>query len=144
MPITKNDLEQLNIRLDKIEKIFKEVSKQYTSIQSSLSMIYDDRDLLTDVGDQISDVRGLILSADKHTETLSKDIKQTVESRTEEVMIIVEEQTNDIKKSLPNKVLDNIQSMFKKDKNKLKQKNIFQSFFSKINVFKLIKKKGGE
>jgi hypothetical protein len=79
------DSQQIHIKLDNLERDVKEVTKYFKSIQRSLDAIYHDRDLLTDIQQDITKVRGLVLDTELHNEVRSREMKEVVEVKTDEV-----------------------------------------------------------
>ena len=141
---SKQDIEEINIHLDRLDRDFKEITKQFSSIQTSLDLIYSDRDLLEDIQNEITKVRELVLSADKHNVDLTKDVKRVVETKTDEVKFTVEEKTNEVRKKLikrvPDEIVSYIQHMFKKlpTTRKLEKKSRLESVISLLKFWNKI------
>ena len=108
-------LEEIKQYLDRIDKDVKEVKKQYSSIQRSLDAIYEDRDLLSDITNDIDKVRGLVISADKHNENLTKDVTHTVEKTAEQVKAEVHVTTHEVKNTMVQKIVHGISKSFKQE-----------------------------
>lgn len=126
-PITASpELEEIKLHLDKLDKDVKEVTKQFVSIQRSLDAIYEDRDLLTDIANDISKVRGLVISADKHNEQLTKGVEYTVEKKTDEVKTEVVASSKEVKESVVSKVVHGVQKAFTKQSTTLEKKPWYQ------------------
>lgn len=112
-------IEEVKQHLDRLDKDVKELAKQYKSIQVSLNAIYEDRDLLTDIANDIDKVRGLIIASDKHNETLTKEVADTVEKKTEQVKAEVQVTSHEVKNTVVQKVVHNIEKSFHKEDSKL-------------------------
>ena len=73
------DVEKIKTSLIELANEVKETNKIFKSIQTSLDLIYNDRDLIKDVYAQGESIKGLILALDKHNETLTKSVEQKVD-----------------------------------------------------------------
>ena len=97
-------IEGLRTDIRRLNNNFAEVKKMFGSIQNSLDLIYNDRDILRDIKEDIEGARGLILAFDKHNENLTQDLKREVvdtgskvEQSAEEVKDTVDYKTDEIK-----------------------------------------------
>lgn len=115
-------LEEIKQYLDRIDKDVREVKKQYRDIQNALDSIYQDRDLITDVINDVDKIRGLVIAADKHNEELSKNVEYTVEKKTEQVKAEVHVTTHDVKNTIVQKVVHGITKNFKQEEKNLIKK----------------------
>ena len=96
--------EEIKLELKKLSEDFTEFGKKYDSIQASLDLIYNDRDLIKDIKADMEGLKGLILAFDKHNENLTQDLKKEVidtgskvEQSAEEVKDTVDYKTDQIK-----------------------------------------------
>jgi len=112
--ITPLSIEEVKIHLDKLDKGIAEIKKEFYSIQRSLDAIYEDRDLLTDLANDIAKVRQLVISADKHNEELTNEVAYTVEKKSEEVKAEVTETSQEVKEKVISKVIHGIHRSFMK------------------------------
>lgn len=125
-------LESVQVEIDSLKDNFKELGKKFNSIQRSLDAIYQDRDLLTDIQNDISQLKRLTLSADQHNEALSNEVKDTVETKVDEVKNKVVEttmevnaKTDEVKESIPHKVISGIMKGFEKKDITPKKKSLW-------------------
>src|SRR3972149_5445099 len=72
------ETEGIKSELKKNNDLFNELKRQYNSIQNSLDLIYNDRDLIKELKADVEAQRALILALDKHNENLTQDLKQEV------------------------------------------------------------------
>lgn len=107
--------EEINRRLDKLDKDVREIGKQFASIQNSLNAIYEDRDLITDVINDLDKVRSLIVAADKNNTNLAKETQYVVEKKSEQVKAEVHVTTHDVKNTIVQKVVTGITKQFKSE-----------------------------
>lgn len=133
--VTPLDVEEIKLHLDKMDKGFSELKKQFESIQTSLDYIYKDRDLLTDLANDILKVRQLVINSDKHNEVLTEKVVETVEKKTEAVQTEVVANSQ----SLQTKIVHGIHKAFTKEEAKLiklpwYKKLIFWRKGSTVNV----------
>jgi hypothetical protein len=140
--MTNLELQELNIKLDNLQKGVREVSKQYHSIQVTLDQIYEDRDLITDLDNGISQVKRLVVGAEKKNETLTKQVIETVQHETvlvkAEVAVnseAVEKKVRNTIQTVTHAVLNGLHHSLKKDGKKLSFKSRIARLFSfKRNV----------
>lgn len=109
------EMEEVKLHLDRLDKDVKEISKQFKSIQISLNAIYEDRDLLTDIANDIEKVRGLVISSDRTNQVLTKEVENKVEKTAEQVKAEVHVQTHEVKNTIVQKVVTGIQKTFTKE-----------------------------
>lgn len=117
------ELEEVKLYLDKLNKDVIEVKKQFTSIQRSLDAIYEDRDLLADLGNSIDKIRTLLISIDKHNQNATESVKETVEKKAEEVKMEVAVNSSDVKNNVIKDVVKGIAKSFKREDAKLTKKH---------------------
>lgn len=113
-------LEEVNFNIEQLHKDFKELKKMYEHILSVQNEIYKDRDILTDISDMMVEVKKAIVRVDVNNKNLTTEIKDTVELTAEQV----KDKTDEVKKTLPAKIADKIETTFDK-KAILKKKSIF-------------------
>lgn len=88
--------EKFLTELRSISGQYKELEKRFKSLQSSLDLIYNDRDLLKDITVNIEGLKALVLALDKHNENLTEDLKQSVV----DTHIKVEEKAEEVKDTM--------------------------------------------
>lgn len=116
------DLRSLSLQLDQISNQNKEILKSLNGLQKSVDLVYEDRDLFADVMNAIHKVQTMVLSSDKHNESLTKEVVNTVEKKTDAVQAEVHVTTHEVKNTIINKVVKNIAKNFQKEKATLKKR----------------------
>ena len=127
--------EEVKGELIKLNDNFKELKKSLGSIQESINLVYNDRDLLKDIVDQIGGLKNIVLALDKHNENLTQDLKKEVidtgskvEQSAEEVKDTVDYKTDQLKEHV-----GEIKGMKTR---MIKGKSIIRKFFNLLNRLK--------
>src|SRR5581483_11056928 len=103
----------------------KKTKRAVDTVQKSIDLVYQDRQILEDVVGGIGSLRDILLKNREHQEIVRKDLKADVSGVTEKV--------EEVKKDVVDIVVDVSQNV----KEVIPSQNFFQKLFSK-------KKKGGE
>ena len=141
--MTDLEAQEMEIRLQGMERGIKEINKKFSSIQNSLDLIYNDRDLITDISDGVVQVRRLLVTSDKNNEKLTNQVINTVKKETHlvkaEVAVTAEESEKKVKnniQSISHSILNGLHHSLKKEGHKLSFRSRIGRFFSffKFNV----------
>lgn len=135
-PKETTDLEEINLRIDKIDRSVTEVKKQFTSIQRSLDAIYEDRDLLADIGNDLDKIKELVIKSDKHQKEKADEIKETVEKKSEEVKAEVSANSTDVKQNVIKDVVKGVAKTFKRQEAKLQEKGWIGKIMGRLTFWK--------
>jgi hypothetical protein len=141
--MTDFEAQEVELRLQHMERGIKEIGKQFSSIQKSLDLIYNDRDLITDISEDIGKVRRLVVTSDQKHEKLTDQVINTVKKETHlvkaEVAVSSEEVADKVKttiQTVTHSVLNGLHHSLKKEGHKLSFRSRIAKFFSffKFNV----------
>lgn len=137
--MTDLEIQELELRLQRMERGINDIGKKFTSINNYLEAIYQDRDLITEVSDSVGEVRRLVVKSDQKHEKLTDHVIDTVKKETHmvkaEVAVSSEEVEKKVKhtvQSVTHSILNGLHHSLKKEGHKLSFKSRIKRLFSKF------------
>jgi len=102
-----NEIDELKVRIFKLEDLIDKVVRRQDSIQKSLDLIYNDREILEDIQGSIRALHEVSLHSRQHVDNKVDDVKAEVR----EQGLKVEERVEKIKNSMEQNATDTIKTV---------------------------------